>query len=228
ENWRKWTPIILLFTIDIVENEKEEEIRKSLLEIAYQHVKEEVFLALNAEIEKENSSFRRIYILDRVEDFWDEDFGNFLHNKALEEHLEVESRGNLFDFLLKKNFQITNDYVVNLLSNVIPEEGVDRNLTIRCAQALILYAQEGNWNIIWPVIQNNEEWGREILEQVTEKAKSSDLSGNMSEMYLIASTASNEPLATRYLRIPSLHSLIKSSRVKILALPIKGASVSGV
>lgn len=171
EAWKKWTPIILLNPINVSENEQEEQIRKNLLEMVYPHAKEEFFLALNAEIDKNNQNHGRIYILDKIKYFWDEDLGNFLHNKALEEHLEVESKGQTFDFLLKHNFSITIDFILRLLRNPISEEVNAREFTIRCAQGLILYCKEGNWDVIWPLIQNNEEWGKETLEQVAKNAR---------------------------------------------------------
>ncbi|KKM62234.1 hypothetical protein LCGC14_1523740 [marine sediment metagenome] len=165
EIWQKWIPIILLFPFNSTENGSEEAIRKSLLRIAYPNAKENFFLALSAEIDNDNQNNSRLFIIDRIKEIYDNDLLNFLHRKALEEDLTPISKGNLFSFLLKHNFLPTIEYINELLSNRILEE---RDLTIQAAKAFILYSPESHWEVIWPIIQNNEEWGRETLELVAE------------------------------------------------------------
>ncbi len=185
EIWQKWIPIILLFPFNLTENGDEEEIRRDLLKIAYPHAKERFFLALSAEIDQDNQNHGRLFIIDRIKDMRHQDLLNFLHSKTLEEDLTVQSKGNLFTILLKNDFLLTIEYINNLLSDHMPEDLGLRDLTIQAAKAFVLYSPESHWEVIWPLIQNNEEWGREVLEEIAENDRfSRKVFNKYSEMQL--------------------------------------------
>ncbi len=168
EIWEKWIPIVLLFPINPTESGQEEQIQGRLLKIAYSHAKESFFLALSAEIDKENQNHRKLFILDRINNMNGNELLNFLHNKSLEVNLTNQSKDDLFMFLLKNNNSQTIEYLDNLLSKGIPEDPNLRDLTMQVAKVFILYSLESHWEVIWPLIQNDEEWGKEVLEEIAE------------------------------------------------------------
>jgi len=185
EIWEKWIPIVLLFPINLTENGKEEQIRMKILKIAYPHAKESFFLALSAEIDKENQNNRRLFIIDRISNMNDNELLNFIHRKALEQNLANQSKGDLFTFLLKNNYSLSIEYINNLLLEGIPEDPSLRDLTIQAAKVVVLYSSESHWEVIWPLIQNDEEWGKEVLGEIADNDRfSKKVYNKYSEMQL--------------------------------------------
>ncbi len=165
--WKKWTPIILLFPFGIYGSDEEENIRKDLLKIAFPYAEDELFYTIDSKIEYCNQNERPILLFKKLDNLYSEQLGDFLQNKALQKHLSVERKGEIFDFLLKHKHLKTSSYLVEMLSKFISTEFKDENLIIRCTWSLILYSENGYWDIVWHIIQHNEERGRKILRKVT-------------------------------------------------------------
>ena len=174
EIWRKWIQIILLFKFQIYDSNKqdrEENIRQILLQIAYPQAKEELIIALSAEIDYENENGRWLSIIKKIDNIWDNAIGEFLQEKVLEEHLNPNIKGDILDFLISHDYQPTKEYISNLLLNPIPGNNEGRELTIRAARALMINFSDNNWDLIYSLIQEDVDWGQELITQVANASR---------------------------------------------------------
>ena len=170
--WKKWTPIVLLFKIETYDNQKnqrERKIRSKILEKAYLYGKEELIETLSAEIDFENKHNRGLSIIHVIENIWDDDIAKLLYDKAIDENFKPEVRGDLFDTLCRHNFAQIEEFIKDLLSKPLPDKGVKRDLTIKAVKALMLHSSKGGWDLVFPIIQDNKDWGKGLIEFISEE-----------------------------------------------------------
>ena len=103
-----------------------------------------------------------IFIIRDVNDIWDERFHKALLSKAKDEKLKPESIGDLLDLLLAHDSIEARKYAESLFLSLYPEEIAKQKLVI-IGGVLLAYPSDSSWMIIWPVIENNIEIGKDII-----------------------------------------------------------------
>jgi predicted NACHT family NTPase len=163
--WKNWAPIIIAFPspIGIIGNEKNENIQRNLAKIAYQYASNEIIETLLLLIDEENKKYENIFITFRVESCWDNQLSASILEKAMEEDLKPKCMGKLLAELLDHNVEKAKEFAESLVSSHESLSGDWRYKAVIAASVLINHAEDAGWASIWPVIQFDPEFGKEII-----------------------------------------------------------------
>lgn len=163
--WKKWTPIILDYPKS--GNETDEETRRTLVKIAYQNAPNEVINTLMILIDQENQENGSIYINRAVKECWDERLASAMLNKVQDKQLKSENLSCLLEDLLIHKVHKSETFAKSLIPLPPPNEGEGRARAIAAARALMNYAEDAGWSVVWPAIQQDPAFGREVIEAVS-------------------------------------------------------------
>ncbi|MHA1734414.1 MAG: NACHT domain-containing protein [Promethearchaeota archaeon] len=160
--WGRLTPSILTFPVDRTLWEEEEEKRDQLLRLAYSRSRDGFFFALSDAIDQGTLDVG-------IPDIWDEQFGLFLHVKALEDHLDLATREEILEVLLRHDYCLSTKLAFSLITSRDSTTAGNPPLSLRAASALMINSASGGWDAIWPRIRDEMDWGRELFERVAER-----------------------------------------------------------
>lgn len=163
--WKKWTPIILDYPKS--GNEIDEETRRTLVKIAYQNAPTEVINTLMILIDQENQGIGSIYINRAVKECWDERLASAILNKVQDKQLNPKSVGCLLEDLLIHKVDKAKTFAESLIPLPPPIDGEQRVRALTAARALMNYAEDAGWSVVWPAIQQDPAFGREVIEAVS-------------------------------------------------------------
>lgn len=162
--WKKWTSIILDYPN--AGEDKDKEIRQKLVKQAYQNAPDEFIRTLIILIDEENKQLGSIHITDQVRHCWDERLATVILDKVKAELLTAKSLGCLLKELLIYQVNQAKTFAESLISIPPPKSGEKRAKAIVAAQMLMLYSQDAGWSVVWMAIQQDPEFGRELMESV--------------------------------------------------------------
>ncbi|MBD2362690.1 toll/interleukin-1 receptor domain-containing protein [Anabaena minutissima FACHB-250] len=165
EEWQKWTAVILVCSN--WGRSEDKEYREELIKQAYQNAPNEFINVLIILIEKHNLEHSDVEIDRLIMKCWDEKIAKAIFNKVQDKQLTNKSIGNLLDDLLKYGFIEAKAFAESLIASPIPSSGEDRAKAIAAACSLLLYAEDAGWSVVWPAIQQDTAFGREVLEKIT-------------------------------------------------------------
>ena len=178
--WAKWTPIILAYP-----SVRDLELHRDLLKRAYQNTPTEFIKTLQILIDGENEQYGSVHIHQMIRSFWDECLARVLLEKVKDEKLKAKSIGNLLEDLLIHKVDGAKIFAESLISLPIPNTGEVRAKAAVAACSLILYTEDASWSVVWSAIQQDPEFGREVLEGVSNVIKFGKRPGqNLREEYL--------------------------------------------
>jgi predicted NACHT family NTPase len=167
--WKKWTSIILDYPN--AGEDKNKEIRQKLVKLAYLNAPDEFIRTLMILINEENKQLGSIHITDQVRHCWDERLATVILDKVKAEPLTAKSLGCLLKELLIYQVNQAKTFAESLISIPPPNSGEERAKAIVAAQMLILYAEDAGWLVVWRAIQEDPEFGREVMESVSYSIK---------------------------------------------------------
>ncbi|MEP0853645.1 MULTISPECIES: hypothetical protein [Cyanophyceae] len=167
--WKNWTSIILDYPN--AGEDKNKEIRQKLVKLAYLNAPDEFIRTLMILINEENKQLGSIHITDQVRHCWDERLATVILDKVKAEPLTAKSLGCLLKELLIYQVNQAKTFTESLISIPPPNSGEERAKAIVAAQMLILYAENAGWSVVWRAIQEDPEFGREVMEFVSYSIK---------------------------------------------------------
>jgi predicted NACHT family NTPase len=163
--WKKWVPFILAYSPS--NNVKDKELDSELVRMAYQNASDEFIATLILLIDQENREYGSISIIGKVEEFWDERLANSLLNKAKDEKLKLECMECLLNQLLEHQIDEAKAFTESLIPLPPPTNREKRHKAIIAAQSLMKYAEDAGWLVVWSAMQQDVEFGREVVEAVS-------------------------------------------------------------
>jgi len=163
--WEKWAAIILDYPN--AREDKDKNIRRRLIKEAYQNAPHEFVRALIILIDHENAEHRSIDINSELNACWDERLASVLFDKIQDERLTTKSLGNLLKDLLVNQFDRAKAFAESLITLPLPTAGEARKKAIIAAQMLMLYSEDAGWSVVWNAVQQDPEFGREVLEAIS-------------------------------------------------------------
>jgi predicted NACHT family NTPase len=166
ETWKTWAPV-LITTYWISSDSRYVEPHLELTKLAYEHAPTEVLSTLIAQIDRENEERGNISITQSIKNFWDERLAKALLKKLEDPALKPESVGQLLEVLLAHKVFAAKFLAESLIPSPPPSVGEQRSKAIFAARALIFDAEDAGWSIIWSAIQQDPEFGKEVLESVS-------------------------------------------------------------
>ena len=164
EAWKAWAPIILAYPTSTIWSGRDAQCE--LTERAYKEAPQEILDTLLVMIDKENGELDRIFITDRVLACWDPLLEQTLLTKVMDPKLKPESMGCLFVDLLEHGSAAAASLARSLVSAPPPPAGLARSRAVVAAEALVPHAQDAGWRAVWAAIQEDTEFGRELMTRV--------------------------------------------------------------
>ena len=155
--WIKWSPIIL---------DNPTHGNAELVKFAYNHAPNEIIRALIALIDKENKEHDRIYVIQKIKHCWDGRLANAILVKAKDKDMKPDCMGDLLSILLENKDNEAKAFAESLVSleQLISEN--ERSRAVVAARVLMNHAEDGGWEVVWPTIQKDAEFGKEVISAV--------------------------------------------------------------
>ncbi|NER37545.1 MAG: hypothetical protein F6J93_26880 [Oscillatoria sp. SIO1A7] len=177
--WQKWAPIIIGFAKMV--NEKHLE----LIERAYQNSPFESLNTLTLLIDRENKQDGYLLTFQKFPNFWDDRLHSVLLEKAKDKALKPECMGQLLSYLLKHQSNEARKFAISLIPSQLPSQKEEYQKAITAAKVLIGYVESYEWPVIWQVIEQDNNFGREVIEAAAYRSYNrSDTSLKLNEKQL--------------------------------------------
>ena len=166
--WKRWAPIILSYPI-VTDNDEQTRLPHDLIATCYQNAPDEILDTLEVLIDRENLEFGNVFIVRRIEHCWDERLANRLSAKAKDSKLKPTCMYSLLARLLARNTSAAREFAESLVRLPLPATGDARERSVAAGQALMAFAPDAGWTVIWPAISQDIEFGRSIISWVADE-----------------------------------------------------------
>lgn len=164
--WEKWAFSILAYSALIYGNE-ENKMYENIISIMYQRIPSVTIESLNELIDVENQTDGNIHVVDRVTSFWNKRISDLLMNKILDSSLKPNSLEVILRLLINKKVIGVIKFCKSLINIHSSTDEFERSKSIIAAITLMNYADDAGWITIWPAIQEDIEFGRSLIEKVS-------------------------------------------------------------
>lgn len=111
-----------------------------------------------------------MFDLRPIAEIWDGDIASLLLEAAESEDLPQVALSDLLNLLLAHNADGARSFAETLIPNPVPSEDDDTDVFMRAliaGEALLRNASDCGWPILWPMIQENKEYGRKLFVRVS-------------------------------------------------------------
>ncbi|MFW6008522.1 MAG: hypothetical protein ACOCP8_04575, partial [archaeon] len=174
--WKKWASAIIGHPESSgIEGSDKTYIR--LIEQAYQNASNVIIKALSKIIDKENKEQNNLFILRKVENINDNKLNSFLLEKIKNNSLEPKCFYDILQFLIKNNYNKAIEYSKTFLTD-FQLSGNNKNYVKYAGLALLNHAEDAGWDCIWPVINKETEFSKELLISFAHDNKMFTTTGN--------------------------------------------------
>lgn len=164
--WQKWAPVVIGFPSQLGRDEAEQ--HRKLVRLAYQNAPTELITALLVLIDHENSEDDRLSILHKIELCWDTRLCVVLSEKAKDESLKPSCMGGLLAELIGHGSSEAKLYAGSLIPLPLPSDDAQRARATEAALALLTRAEDAGWSSVWPAIESDDQFGRDVLLTVAD------------------------------------------------------------
>jgi hypothetical protein len=162
--WRKWAAIALAYPIY---GEAERSAQIELLKRANAHAANELIESLLALTDKENRENRGFFpSLDAMGECWSDSLKNVLLDKLKDSTLTPQCAGRILRLLLEHDVRQALEFCRALVVLPVPAGGPERERTLVAAISLLAHARDASWSDVWPVIRDDNAFGREVTERL--------------------------------------------------------------
>lgn len=167
--WHKWAPIILAYPKAL--GVQEDSRRQILIALAYYHASDKVIAALEALVDEQDQGGGPISIVREIESCWDDRIADALLRKVRSATLRPQSMGQLLEDLLKHQSQEARLFAESLVSARPTSDQRKREIATVAACSLVRYTFDESWTVVWPAVQHDAEFGREVFSSVAADAE---------------------------------------------------------
>lgn len=164
EVWRRWASIVAAFPTSEGGDAESEEPHNRLASLAYANAPEEVISALSVMMDKENEQDGYVRIPNKIELCWDDRLGAALLGKVQAPHMRMSSVGTLLAKLLAHDTAGAREYAESLITLPLPTDETGLEKAVRSARALMRNTSDVGWPVVWPAIQSDAEFGKNVIE----------------------------------------------------------------
>ena len=182
--WGKWASIIIAYPVS--SGLGEEGLHNKLISLAYKNAPEQIIENLLIMIDKENNENSNVYITSKLKECWDSRLASILIDKVKDPNLKPASMGCLLSELLDHNIMEVRVIAESMVSLVNTGSEKERLKAITASQLLMTHTNDCGWSIVWPVINMDEEFGREVIIEVLKytDCTNTPVAGKLSERQL--------------------------------------------
>lgn len=162
EVWKKWAAVVLAYPISIgIDDDKSDGV---LAGMAYLHAPEEVIKALMILMDEDNAEHSEIFITRKLEGCWDERLSRAILERIKRGNLKPSCMGSLLETLLCREYPDAVDFAKSLVTSQDLASEDNRQHAIVAGPALLEAVPKIGWEILWPRIESDSDFGRELVE----------------------------------------------------------------
>lgn len=180
--WKRWAPVILAYPSSGIEGKLQ--IHKDLVKLAYHYSPDTVIETLLVLIDAENKNMGSLFITRKIEECWDDRLCLALAGKLRDPNLTPGSVAELLTDLVVRDVPEARVFAEELLACPIPSSGDSREKAIVVARALLTKATDAGWTVIWPILQDNVLFGREVVATLDPYSDKDPSWAHLDEEYL--------------------------------------------
>ena len=159
--WRKWMPTFL--GVPFYGEDRKEELNYEIIRQAYELWPDEFIFWVELQIDAENCEGRILSVHEKLERCWDNRLRNAVLSKLKKPYIIPEFFPMLLETLIKQSYQDAVEYAQSLLCNPLPTDQDVRQQSVNAAVVLLKYADDAGWDVIWPLIQVDCDFGKEVF-----------------------------------------------------------------
>jgi len=153
--WQRWCPIVLL--IFGQESEREREVHQSLVRQTYARAAEAVLAVVRRALRGRQASL----VLSSAILVWDDRLAAALMEEVRALGIEASDLEHLLRILIERRVPGAREAAVELANSPRDPESPARDRSVAAGRALLLDAAA--WPQLWPVIEADPLWGRDVL-----------------------------------------------------------------
>ena len=114
-------------------------------------------------IEREIEKGERIGTATELNGIWDERIANLLLQYAKSSELNPKSMSSLLSILFSHDNMEARSFASSLVPIPPPAGDPERARAVAAAQTLMLDTKDVGWSIVWPAMQVDEDFGKEVI-----------------------------------------------------------------
>lgn len=160
EMWQKWAPIILAYPRSMG---AQDDNRRQVLILAYNYAPDKIISSVEALIDRQAQGDGYFSFLHDIECCWDDRLASTLLEKAQSGTLGPRSLEGLLGHLLSQQFEEARLFAESLVPLPPPSDGEARVKALGATRLLMRYAINTSWSVVWPAIQQDPEFGQEVV-----------------------------------------------------------------
>lgn len=169
--WQRWALVLLFYAPESKspqsENGETESLDQTLIRMAYRQAPDVIIEAFTRLIDLENK--RGLFLITPwAKVFWDEHLAQVLIEKVKDKNLKPSCLELLLGLLLThdETVQQAQEFAKSLILQPISEDGQRKERAIASARALAINTVDACWSFIWPIIQRDSEFGKELVKSL--------------------------------------------------------------
>ena len=160
--WVRWAWVVLTYPLS--SGYGDDDIPRALVKTAYQRAPEAVLSHLDQIIDDEDKRDDHIFVLARMRACWDERLAAFLLSKAKDPRRSLGGLSAIMDTLLAQDMAEAKEYAESHLTLPLWETEEARSIALAMGLLLMSHAQNASWPLIWPLMMQDVEFGRKLVE----------------------------------------------------------------
>ena len=181
--WERWAPVVLAYP-QMSEGD-DREVQRELARRAYASAAVPTINTLLQLIDQEDQDGDSIWVVGEVDATWGCPLAGAILGKAKDEALKPSSVATLLGHLVERRIPEAEVYARSLTELPLPQGEPQRSRALRAAQVLVLHAQDAGWSTVWPAIESDSTFGRDLVELCVSSFKSEhDLFPRLTERQL--------------------------------------------
>lgn len=163
--WQRWAPVIIGYP----SNNRPEDYYLDLVKLAYVKAHKETINTLILLIDKEYEEYSFISIIDKFDKCWDENLKSVLLGKVKDKAPKPQITGQLLNELLKHGCNEAKDFAKLLIYYPLPSVIKEYQRALFVTKVLIENSDPTSWSLVWSVVQQDTDFGREVFEMVANR-----------------------------------------------------------
>lgn len=157
----KWSPIILAFPF--LDGDSDRAVKENLLKLAYGKSPLAVLDTAKILIENKIGKGETIGIAKELNPIWDDQIANLLLQYAQNSTTTPKSMGSLLGVLFSHDNLEAQSFAFSLVPTPLPASDPERARAIVAAQTLMKETKDAGWSIVWPAMQADEDFGKQVI-----------------------------------------------------------------
>ena len=161
--WSHWVPVFFLYGVG-----DEKEAQKNLIYMAYKKVPDRVVNVSSIFIHHQLWQGTHSSALEIMEGIWDRRIRDTIYGMLGDAGGKPYYWGQLLAALVRHNDSDAVKLAKEKLKLPLPQENIEKEFSKHAALVLVSYQPDASWSLIWPVIQEESNFGRDLVTKIAQ------------------------------------------------------------